>query len=121
MKKLILLITVITLSFSCSSDSNSSNNNPTTNIPIGTTVKLECSISSGSTIPVVGYRDSQSNVIFLDNVPNNWIVTFQTTTINQFISLQAIGGPPENVTCKIYINGELTKNATGNNIAITYP
>lgn len=124
MKKLILLLTITTVLFSCSSDSNNSNNNNNSNnIPIGTTVKLECSISSGSTIPTVGYRDSQSNAIFLNFVPNNWTVTFQTTTINQFILLQAAGGPTptENVTCKIYINGALTKNATGINILITYP
>jgi hypothetical protein len=92
MKKIILLLAFVSILSSCSNGGNaSSSNTPTTNIPIGTTVKLEASISSGSTIPLVSYRDSQSNIINLNDVTNNWTVTFQTTTINQYISLGAIG------------------------------
>jgi hypothetical protein len=78
MKKIILLLSVITLSYSCSSDSNGSNNNNniSNNIPIGTTVKLEASISSGNTIAVVQYKDGQGNLISLSNVPNNWSTTY---------------------------------------------
>ena len=123
MKKLILLSTISFLLFSCSNsgNSNSNSNTPTTSIPIGTTVKLEASISSGSTIPGVQYKDGQGNGISLTNIPNNWSVTFQTTTINQFILLNSSGGGIGNVTGKIYIDGFLTKNASGSTVSLTYP
>ena len=122
MKKLILLLTVINLSFSCSSDSNNSNNNNNSNnIPIGTTVKLEASISSGNTIAVVGYKDGQGNLITLQNVPNNWSTTYQVTTSIPNIFLQVNNGSISLSTGKIYINGVLKKNATANLVTLYYP
>jgi hypothetical protein len=121
MKKIILLLTVIALSYSCSSDSNSNNNNPTTNIPIGTTVKLEASISSGNTINVVAYKDGQGNLITLSNVPNNYSTTYQVTTSIPNIFLQVNNGSISLSTGKIYINGVLKKNATANLVTLYYP
>lgn len=122
MKKIILLLAFVSILFSCSNGGNASGSNtPTTNIPIGTTVKLEASISSGNTIPLVQYYDSQGNLITLNYVLNNWTVTFQTTTINQFILLNSSGGGIGNVTGKIYINGVLTKNASGSTVSLTNP
>ena len=71
MKKIILLLIFTSLLHSCSSDSNGSNNNNniSNTIPIGTTVKLEASISGGNTIAVVQYKDGQGNLISLSNVP----------------------------------------------------
>lgn len=122
MKKLIILLTFCSLLFSCSNGGNaSSSNTPTTNMPIGTTIKLECSISSGSTIPSVQYKDAQQNLISLGLVPNNWTITFQTTSNNQQIMLNSSGGSYGTVTGKIYINGTLMKTATGNMINMLYP
>lgn len=123
MKKLILFLTVITLSYSCSSDSdsNSNNNNNSNNIPIGTTVKLEASISSGNTIAVVQYRDGQGNILSLTNVPNNWTTTYQVTSDIPNIILQVNNGGISLCTGKIYINGVLKKNATANSVTLLYP
>ena len=123
MKKTLLFLTIVSLLFSCSSDSNGSNNNNnnSNNIPIGTTVKLEASISSGNTIAVVQYKDGQGNLISLTNVPNNWSTTYQVTTSIPNIFLQVNCGSISLSTGKIYINGVLKKNATANVVTLYYP
>jgi len=122
MKKLILILTLSSLLLSCSNGGNSSNSNtPTTNVPIGTTVKLEVSSSSGNIINSIEYKDAQQNTIYLFNVPNNWTKTFQTTTNNQNILLISDVGIAHNLTGYIYINGTLMKTANGSSIVMNYP
>jgi hypothetical protein len=123
MKKLVLLLIFTSLLHSCSSDSNGSNNNNniSNTIPIGTTVKLEASISGGNTIAVVQYKDGQGNLISLSNVPNNWSTTYQVTTSIPNIFLQVNNGSISLSTGKIYINGVLKKNATANLVTLYYP
>ena len=123
MKKLILLLTITTILFSCSNSGNANSNSLPTNLPIGTIVKLEASISSGTTIPDIGYKDGQGNQISLSNVPNNWSITYEITTTpsipNVYLSLNSAESNIS-VTGKIYINGVLTKNATGNPTVTLY-
>lgn len=123
MKKIFILLAFISILFSCSNGGNaSSSNTPITNIPIGTTVKLEAYISSGSTIPTIQYKDGQGNTINLTNVPNNWSTTYQVTTSIPNIWLGATSSVNSLVTGKIYINGVLTKNATANaSVILFYP
>ena len=95
-------------------------NTSTSLVPIGTTVKLEATIASGTQIPVVQYYDAQQNTISKTNVANNWSYTYQTTKDNQFILLQ-LNGSTVDVTGKIYINGVQKKEATGTIVSIVYP
>jgi hypothetical protein len=104
MKKLILILTLCSVLFSCSNGGNASNSDtPTTNIPIGTTIKLEVSSSSGNIINTVSYKDAQQNTIYLNNVPNNWTKTFQTTTNNQNILLTGAVPIGDSLTGNIYM------------------
>ncbi len=118
MLRYLFISTIICTCFSCSKDGSTSTSTITT--PIGTTVKLEAVITSGTQIPVVQYFDVQQNAISQTNVPTNWSYTYQTTRNNQNVFLQ-VTGATVNVSARIFINGALKKEATGTVVSISYP
>lgn len=115
-KKLILFLFIPLVVYSCKKDSTA---NDSSSIPIGTTVKLEVSAAAGQR-PIVQYWDAQQNIVSIVSSTNNWSTTFQTTRSNQFISL-TVNGSTSSLTGKIYINGSLKKEASGNLITLIYP
>lgn len=116
LKKLILFLVISLVVYSCKKDSTA---NDSLSIPIGTTVKLEASVTSGQ-IPIIQYYDAQQNLISISNATNNWSTTFQTTRANQSILLQ-VGGTISQISGRIYINGSLKKEASGSFVTLIYP
>jgi hypothetical protein len=121
---------IMILVFSCKKKDNTNLDN---SLPVGTTIKYEAIGNPAGVVGSVAYTDGQQNSITQANVPHGWTHTFQTTRVNQHITLSVSGGGyiigsngalivgPSNITGRIYINGLLKKEANGLSVILTYP
>ena len=118
MKYFVITLITGTILVSCSK------NNSTITLPKNSTIEYD--ITGTNCIAVVQYynqTESGEQQIF-SNDTTHWNLSFQTIKDNQFIQLQATAGhcinpTIGNVTGKIFVDGILKKEATGNVVSLT--